>query len=92
MACIQTLRPPDHSSDVDSDCLAACRLVILHQGTNERICFPGNENIIGDVPLTRAAAPMGARVYWMLNPYNAEVGRSEARFVNRFVWLALTRK
>ena len=33
------------------------RLTILSKGTNEWVCFPGNENIIGDVPM--AADPMG---------------------------------
>jgi hypothetical protein len=31
--------------------------VVLHQGNNNWICLPGNENIIGDVPM--ALDPMG---------------------------------
>jgi hypothetical protein len=27
------------------------RLAVLSKGTNEWVCFPGNENIIGDVPM-----------------------------------------
>ena len=33
------------------------RLVVLSKGTNEWVCCPGNENIIGDVPM--ALDPMG---------------------------------
>jgi hypothetical protein len=33
------------------------KLVILRQGTNEWVCFPGNENEIGNVPM--CADPMG---------------------------------
>ena len=28
------------------------RHTILLKGTNEWVCFPGNENVIGDVPMT----------------------------------------
>ena len=33
------------------------KLVILRQGTNEWVCFPGDENEIGNVPM--CADPMG---------------------------------
>ena len=35
--------------------------VVLRQGTNDWVCFPGNENVIGDVPM--CADPNGLR--WM---------------------------
>lgn len=35
--------------------------VVLRQGTNNWVCFPGNENVIGDVPM--CADPNGLR--WM---------------------------
>src|ERR1700685_4248555 len=38
-------------------------LVILRQGTNEWLCFPGDENEIGNVPM--CADPMGLR--WMMD-------------------------
>ena len=39
------------------------KLVILRQGTNEWVCFPGNENEIGNVPM--CAEPMGLQ--WMMD-------------------------
>lgn len=36
---------------------------VLSKGTNEWICFPGNENIIGDVPM--ALDPMGMQ--WFMD-------------------------
>lgn len=36
-------------------------MVILHKGTNQWVCMPGNENIIGDVPM--AMDPMGMQWY-----------------------------
>jgi hypothetical protein len=39
------------------------RLTVLSKGTNEWTCFPGNENIIGDVPM--AADPMGMQ--WFMD-------------------------
>jgi hypothetical protein len=36
-------------------------LSVLHQGTNQWICFPGNENVIGDVPMS--LDPMGMQWY-----------------------------
>ena len=36
-------------------------LSVLHQGTNDWICFPGNENVIGDVPMS--LDPMGMQWY-----------------------------
>ena len=39
------------------------RLVILRRGTNEWVCFPGNENEIGNVPM--CADPMGLQ--WMMD-------------------------
>ena len=38
-------------------------LVILRQGTNDWICFPGDENEIGNVPM--CADPMGLQ--WMMD-------------------------
>jgi hypothetical protein len=38
-------------------------LIILRQGTNDWICFPGDENRIGDVPM--CADPMGLK--WMMD-------------------------
>jgi hypothetical protein len=38
-------------------------LIILRQGTNDWICFPGNENEIGNVPM--CADPMGLQ--WMMD-------------------------
>jgi hypothetical protein len=38
-------------------------LVILRQGTNDWVCFPGNENEIGNVPM--CADPMGLQ--WMMD-------------------------
>jgi hypothetical protein len=37
------------------------RMVVLHQGTNQWVCMPGNENIVGDVPM--ALDPMGMQWY-----------------------------
>lgn len=37
------------------------KLTILHKGTNQWICFPGNENIIGDGPMS--LDPMGMQWY-----------------------------
>ena len=37
--------------------------IILRQGTNDWICFPGDENRIGDVPM--CADPMGLQ--WMMD-------------------------
>jgi hypothetical protein len=34
-------------------------LVVLRQGTNQWVCFPGDENKIGNVPM--CADPMGRR-------------------------------
>jgi hypothetical protein len=58
------------------------KLVILRQGTNEWICFPGNENEIGNVPM--CADPMG--LLWMMDihaskpkPTNAAPGRNAAQ-------------
>jgi hypothetical protein len=39
------------------------RLTVLSKGTNEWVCFPGNENIIGDVPM--ALDPMGMQ--WFMD-------------------------
>ena len=39
------------------------KLVILRKGTNEWVCFPGNENEIGNVPM--CADPMGLQ--WMMD-------------------------
>jgi hypothetical protein len=39
------------------------RLTVLSKGTNEWVCFPGDENIIGDVPM--AADPMGMQ--WFMD-------------------------
>ena len=39
------------------------KLVILRQGTNEWVCFPGNENEIGNVPM--CADAMGLQ--WMMD-------------------------
>ena len=39
------------------------KLVILRQGTNEWVCFPGDENVIGNVPM--CADPMGLQ--WMMD-------------------------
>lgn len=36
-------------------------LSVLHQGTNQWICFPGNENVIGDAPMS--LDPMGMQWY-----------------------------
>jgi hypothetical protein len=38
-------------------------LIILRQGTNDWVCFPGNENEIGNVPM--CADPMGLQ--WMMD-------------------------
>jgi hypothetical protein len=38
-------------------------MVVLHQGTNQWTCFPGNENEIGNVPM--CADPMGLQ--WMMD-------------------------
>jgi hypothetical protein len=38
-------------------------LIVLRQGTNDWVCFPGNENEIGDVPM--CADPMGLQ--WMMD-------------------------
>ena len=37
------------------------KLVVLRQGTNQWVCMPGNENIIGDVPMS--LDPMGMQWY-----------------------------
>jgi hypothetical protein len=39
------------------------KLVILRQGTNDWVCFPGDENEIGNVPM--CADPMGLQ--WMMD-------------------------
>jgi hypothetical protein len=39
------------------------KLIILRQGSNEWVCFPGNENEIGHVPM--CADPMGLQ--WMMD-------------------------
>jgi hypothetical protein len=39
------------------------RLTVLSKGTNDWVCFPGNENIIGDVPM--ALDPMGMQ--WFMD-------------------------
>lgn len=39
------------------------RLTVLSKGTNEWVCFPGNENIIGDGPM--ALDPMG--MLWFMD-------------------------
>ena len=39
------------------------QLQVLSKGTNEWVCFPGNENIIGDVPM--ALDPMGMQ--WFMD-------------------------
>lgn len=41
------------------------KLVVLRQGTNEWVCFPGNENEIGNVPM--CADPMGLQ--WMMDAH-----------------------
>lgn len=33
------------------------KMIVLRKGTNQWVCFPGNENIIGDVPMS--LDPMG---------------------------------
>ena len=38
-------------------------LIILRQGTNDWVCFPGDENEIGNVPM--CADPMGLQ--WMMD-------------------------
>ena len=38
-------------------------LIVLRQGTNDWVCFPGNENEIGNVPM--CADPMGMQ--WMMD-------------------------
>ena len=38
-------------------------LIVLRQGTNDWVCFPGDENEIGNVPM--CADPMGLQ--WMMN-------------------------
>ena len=38
-------------------------LVVLRQGTNQWVCFPGDENEIGNVPM--CADPMGLQ--WMMD-------------------------
>src|SRR3984957_8643867 len=38
-------------------------LIILRQGTNDWVCFPGDENEIGNVPM--CADPMGLQ--WMID-------------------------
>jgi hypothetical protein len=52
-------------------------LIILRQGTNDWVCFPGDENVIGNVPM--CADPMGLQ--WMMDirakkpkPTNASPG------------------
>ena len=39
------------------------KLIILRQGTNDWVCFPGDENQIGNVPM--CADPMGLK--WMMD-------------------------
>ena len=39
------------------------RLIVLRQGTNDWVCFPGDENVIGNVPM--CADPMGLQ--WMMD-------------------------
>ena len=39
------------------------RLTVLAKGTNQWVCFPGDENIVGDVPM--AADPMGMQ--WFMD-------------------------
>jgi hypothetical protein len=39
------------------------RLTVLSKGTNDWVCYPGNENIVGDVPM--ALDPMGMR--WFMD-------------------------
>jgi len=52
-------------------------LIILRQGTNDWVCFPGDENVTGNVPM--CADPMGMQ--WMMDiraknpkPMNAAPG------------------
>jgi hypothetical protein len=49
----------DEATVVEMD--AEGRLTILHKGTNQWVCFPGNENVIGDVPMS--LDPMGMQWY-----------------------------
>jgi len=37
------------------------KTIVLRKGTNQWVCFPGNENIIGDVPMS--LDPMGMQWY-----------------------------
>jgi hypothetical protein len=39
------------------------KMVVLRQGTNQWVCMPGNENIIGDVPMS--LDPMGMQ--WFMD-------------------------
>jgi hypothetical protein len=39
------------------------RFTVLSKGTNDWVCYPGNENIVGDVPM--ALDPMGMR--WFMD-------------------------
>lgn len=49
----------DEATVAEMDALG--KLTILYQGTNQWICFPGNENIIGNVPMS--LDPMGMQWY-----------------------------
>jgi hypothetical protein len=51
-----------------ADMDAQGNVVVLRQGTNQWVCFPGDENEIGNVPM--CADPMGLQ--WMIIwPYDA---------------------
>jgi len=50
------------------------RLVVLSKGTNEWVCCPGNENIIGDVPM--ALDPMGMQWFMDLVARKPKPGNS----------------
>src|SRR5271167_5003734 len=49
--------------------------VVLRQGTNQWVCFPGDENEIGNVPM--CADPMGLQ--WMMDIMAGKAGADEYR-------------
>ena len=56
--------PPQVTANATvSEMDALGRMTVLSKGTNEWVCFPGNENIIGDVPM--ALDPMGMQ--WFMD-------------------------
>jgi hypothetical protein len=56
-----------------ADMDAQGNVVILRQGTNQWVCFPGDENEIGNVPM--CADPVGLQ--WMTDIMARQAGSNE---------------